>query len=80
MSQDPADPVAGAAHPSIPRFETSPYRPDGGCPPVGALFVAATTFLGAVILGWLVSLVGQWLYLIVIFPVALGFGVGLVGS
>jgi len=80
MSQDRSHPVADAAHPSIPRFETSPYRPDGGCPPVGALFVAATTFLGAVILGWLVSFIGQWLYLIVIFPVALGFGVGLVGS
>jgi hypothetical protein len=70
----------GQADAAVPRFETAPYQPDGGCPPAGVMLMLSTALAAAVALGWLVSLIGQWFYLILLFPIGLGAGVGAAGS
>jgi hypothetical protein len=62
------------------RFETSPYQPDGGCPPAGAVLVLLVSLLAAVAIGWVASFIGQWLYLIILFPALLGGAVGAAGA
>jgi hypothetical protein len=61
------------------RFETTPFQPDGGWTPGGASRVFIAALVAGLGLGWLASLIGQWFYLIVIFPALLGGGVGLAG-
>jgi hypothetical protein len=69
-----------SGQPSVPRFEVASYRPDGGCPPVGFLLAAGISAAAALVGAWLVSFIGQWLYLILVFPLALGLAVGAVGA
>jgi hypothetical protein len=74
-------PLAAAAPPADPalRFETTPYRPDGGFSMAGSGILIGLSMLAAVALGWLVTLIEQWVYLILIFPLAIGALVGVVG-
>src|SRR2546421_12808417 len=65
---------------SVPRFETTPYKADGGCPLSGLLITALASALAALVCAWLVSFVSQWVYLIVFFPLALGLGDGFGGN
>ena len=81
MNPEQADlSLSPARQDSVPRFETSPYRPDGGCPLTGLLFAASISLAAAMSAAWSVSFIGQWLYLIVFFPLGLGFAVAMAGS
>jgi hypothetical protein len=74
--------AAGAGTPPAEtalRFETAPYRADGGFGMVGSGILIGLSMLAAVALGWLVSFVEQWIYLILIFPLLIGALVGVVG-
>jgi hypothetical protein len=79
-ANQPESVPASASSSDVPRFDTAPYQPDGGCPASGFLIAAITSLLGAVVCAWLVSFVKQWLYLIVLFPLALGLAVGVAGN
>jgi hypothetical protein len=61
------------------RFETVPYRPDGGFGMVGSGILIGLSLLAAVALGWLLSFVERWMWLILIFPLIIGALVGVVG-
>src|SRR5260370_42594766 len=65
---------------AVLRFETSPYQPDGGWPPSGAFRILSVALVAGLGLGWLASFVGQWFYLILLFPILLGGGVGAAGN
>jgi hypothetical protein len=54
------------------RFEAAPYRPDGGCTPLGLAVLCGWTLAAAAGLGWLLSYVGQWVYAPVLFPALFG--------
>ncbi len=63
------------------RFDVMPHKPDGG----GGSFAGAlqlTAILGSVgiLLGLAVSFLSQWIYLILLFPLGMGFLLGLVGA
>jgi hypothetical protein len=53
------------------------YKADGGFSATGLPILFAALFAGAIGLGWLVSLISQKFYLILLFPV--GIGVALIG-
>jgi hypothetical protein len=74
----PAPEVVPPAPPP-PRFDAEPYRPDGGVPSAGLALVLAGVLGTGVAVGCAASLIGQWLYLIIIFPALMGLGVGAVG-
>jgi hypothetical protein len=61
------------------RFETAPYRPDGGFGMIGSGILIGLSMLAAVAVGWVVSFIGQWFYLILLFPLLIGGIVGVVG-
>jgi hypothetical protein len=67
----PADPAL--------RFETTPYRSDGGFGMAGSGILIGLSMAAAVALGWLVTIIEQWVYLILIFPLLIGAIVGVVG-
>jgi hypothetical protein len=64
---------------TVLRFDTTPYRADGGFGMLGSGILIGLSMLAAVALGWLVSFVEQWIYLILIFPLLIGAIVGVVG-
>jgi hypothetical protein len=75
MFSAPGAPVvrAGAGQ----RFEVHKYEPDGGSTLGGTALLAVSGFCAAALLGALASFVGQWFYLVLVFPFAIGLGVGL---
>jgi hypothetical protein len=80
-SPEPNDPVqrmAGntAPGPATPRFDTEPFRPEGGIPPLGLVLTMGGSLLSALLIGSVVGYVAQWLYLVLLFPAAMGLGVG----
>jgi hypothetical protein len=60
-------------------FTTAPYQADGGYT-LGGVFmlIAALAAVGAV-LGYIVHIISQWFYLILFFPLFIGFVIGAVG-
>lgn len=60
-------------------FPTTPYRPEGGFNPVGAVLLLVASLLSGLMLGILAGLVARWLYIVLIFPVLIGGIVGAVG-
>jgi len=73
------------SHPSaevrLPQnFPVKPYRPDGGFSLGGALQLIGFLGLAGIILGAIASFVSRYFYLLLIFPLAIGFGVGYVGN
>jgi hypothetical protein len=62
------------------RLEAVPYEPDGGFPPHGLLVVFGCLMLAAVGLGYAVSWVRQWFYIILLFPFLIGVVLGVVGA
>jgi hypothetical protein len=61
--------------PDLPRFEATRFRAGGTAPP-GGLLLALTYGLGAAVTaGVAVSFVGQWFYLILLYPIAIGVAV-----
>lgn len=75
----PPEPAPEAAPPPPPRFEAQPYAPDGSFPPLGLALTLGGGLVAAVILGYVASVIGQWFYLVVVFPVVIGFALGGVG-
>jgi hypothetical protein len=60
---------------SLPRFDTEPYRVRSGASPVGVLVLFGMTLPVAILCGFLLSFIGQWFYLILIFPAVAALGV-----
>lgn len=60
-------------------FPVKPYRPDGGFTENSVLKLVVVMVIAGSALGFLAHLVSQWFYLIFIFPLAIGFGIGFVG-
>jgi hypothetical protein len=55
------------------------YRADGGFSVVGLPLLMLALFATAVALGWLASFIGQWFYLVFIFPLAVGIALVFAG-
>lgn len=64
---------------NLPRFPTTPYRPEGGFTTFGFLLLLLASLLAGMVLGVLAGFVSRWIYLILIFPVLIGLGVGAAG-
>src|SRR5262245_30115975 len=62
------------------QFVPETYRPEGGFSLVGLPILLGLLCAAGVGLGWLASFIGQWFYLIVLFPAGIGIGLILVGS
>lgn len=60
------------------RFETAAYRSDGGCPVSGALLLLGLALGGGLALGFAASFIRQWFYLVLLFPICIGVGLGAV--
>lgn len=63
-----------------PRFEVSPFQPDGGAPPGGLALLLGGMLMAAVVLGFLTSMIAQWFYLVLVFPFGLGMALGAAGA
>lgn len=61
-------------------YPVHPYKPDGGFEAAGLLALFGALALVGAILGIVASIVSQWFYLILIFPIGIGLGVGFVGQ
>ncbi|MGE0529426.1 MAG: hypothetical protein AB7P49_20410 [Bdellovibrionales bacterium] len=77
MSDSSVDPVP--IDPAF-RFEAVPYRAEGGHNLPGLILVLAFCLGGGVPAGLLGGWIGQWFYLIVVFPIAIGAVVGFFGA
>ncbi len=60
-------------------FDAAPYRPEGGFTQPGAVLLLGLELLAAAVLGWIAGFIAQWLYLILIFPLAIGLALGGIG-
>jgi hypothetical protein len=67
-------PPAPAATPrqAPPRFDAEPFRPDGVAPFSGLALLLAGFALTATALGFVLSFVGQWVYVPIVFPMIAG--------
>lgn len=83
-----ADPIAPATTPEAipetppappPRFDAQPYAPDGSAPPLGLGLTLGGGLVAAVVVGSLIGIIGQWLYLVLLFPLMIGFALGGIG-
>jgi len=57
-----------------------PFQADGGYTLAGAMMLIGLLGFAGMLLGVLASLVSKWFYLIVLFPMAIGLGVGWIGA
>ena len=64
----------------LPSFSPDPFQPDGGCSVGGLILLGGSGVLSGLVLGALAGFVSQWFYLIILFPVGIGLGVGAVGA
>lgn len=65
---------------SLPaQFEARPHQPDGGYSSFGSALLIGSQVAVAAVLGYLLSFVGQYFYLILVFPVVVGLALGGVG-
>lgn len=64
--------------PSFPRFETAPYQPDGGFSSGGSALMIAAAVVTGLVLGFLASMIRQWFYLVLLFPLGIGLAMGAV--
>jgi hypothetical protein len=58
----------------VSQFVPEEYVPEGGFSAAGLPVLLAGLGAAAVGLGWVASFIGQWFYLILVFPVAIGLG------
>lgn len=61
------------------KFLPQEYQPEGGFSVVGLPILLGLLGATGIAIGWLASFIGQWFYLIVLFPLAMGFGLIMVG-
>lgn len=69
--------------PALPRdtrFDVTPYVPDGGFSAVGLIVLLLGLAVAGVIMGVVCHYVSKWFYMIVVFPMVIGFVIGGVGS
>lgn len=64
---------------TYPRFETTPYRAEGGFTPIGSGLLLFGSLLGGLILGVLAGFISRWFYLVLLFPMLIGAGVAGIG-
>ncbi len=62
------------------RFVPEPYKADGGFSVTGLPILVVALCAAAAGLGWLASFIGQWFYLILLFPIGIGFGLVFAGA
>jgi len=60
-------------------YDVELFRPDGGVPAGGVLVALLLPVVAALVVGLLISVINQWFYLILFFPLGMGFLVGLAG-
>jgi hypothetical protein len=65
--------------PALRRFNTEPYRVTGPSPPAGTLLLVMVLPAAGFLIGLVTSLFAQWLYLTVVYPIAMGSLAGVVG-
>jgi hypothetical protein len=74
MGQPPTPPSGN------PRFDAKPYRPDNFWDWQGLGLIVGFLMLGGLGLGFAASVIEQWLWLVMIFPLGIGTVLGLIGS
>ncbi len=62
---------------ALPTFEAVPYHAAPGASVVGVVLMLAAGLAAALVMGALASTIGQFVYFIFVFPLAIGLGVGL---
>src|SRR5918999_1394985 len=77
MTTDPA-PAAPPSSPA-PRFNVAQYRPAGGFTSAGVMMLVGALLVAGGVLGFVVHLVSQAFYLIILFPVLIGVALGWIG-
>jgi hypothetical protein len=78
LPSNPVPPDLAAQLPA-PRFDVEPYRPDGVAPLGGLAVLLGGVLATAAALGVVLGFVGQWFYLIILFPVIAGVLLGAAG-
>lgn len=81
----PAQPVApvAPATPVLPlstRFDATPYVPDGGFSIIGLLMLFVGLAVAGILMGVVTHYISRFIYLILVFPMLIGFAVGGVGA
>ncbi len=72
----PATPVL----PLSTRFDATPYVPDGGFSVVGLVMLFVGLAVAGIIMGVVTHYISRFIYLILVFPMLIGFAVGGVGA
>lgn len=80
MSHATPHPAPGVPASTWPRFDVSTYRPDGGADLPGVVMLISALALVGAVLGFIAHFIAQFFYLIILFPILIGFGVGFVGA
>jgi hypothetical protein len=75
-SSRPAPPIEPVQPQSSSHFDVEPYQPTGRVPVIGALLLAVLLLIAATALGIVGSIIEQYYWLIVVFPLALGLALG----
>ncbi|MBL8824007.1 MAG: hypothetical protein JNJ77_15575 [Planctomycetia bacterium] len=76
------EPVAEQT-PALPRhlqFDAVPFRPDGGFSGPGLIMLMLGLMGAGIALGALVHFIGQWIYLVILFPIIIGCILGGLGA
>jgi hypothetical protein len=79
ISPNTTPPAPAAAPAQAPRFDAEPFRPDGVVPLSGLALLLVGVALTATALGFVLSFVGQWFYMPIIFPIVAGLLLGAMG-
>ena len=69
-----------ASTPASEVYQVRPYRPDGGFDASGIGVLLGVLMLAAVVMGVICHFVGQYFWLILLFPVLVGFALGTIGK
>jgi len=72
---DAAAPIAPA-----PVYPVTPYRSDGGYTLNGVILLVLTMLIAGAAMGYVVHLISQFFYLILIFPILIGLALGTIGA
>jgi hypothetical protein len=76
ITPDSTPPAPVASPQPAPRFDAEPFRPDGVVPLGGLALLLVGAALTAIALGFVLSFVGQWFYMPIIFPIIAAFLLG----
>jgi predicted Zn finger-like uncharacterized protein len=79
-AEDRSTPLRPPVPQRLPCFDTEPYRPQSGLNAVGALIMIGIIMPGAILFGFLASFIGQWFYVVLLFPGGVALGVFICGA